>query len=137
MTMEIDKVATRARWKLRALLNLRKSQSAAELLLLYKADILSTLEYRTPAVYHACSTSLAVLDRVQAQLLRELGITAEEALLDFNLAPLETRRDMAMLGLIHKICLGQAPQPLAQFFIRSERPAAVQTREAIADIGFT
>ena len=49
----------------------------------------------------------------QRRLLRELDLTDLEALRDYKLAPLSSRRDMAMLGALHKLCLGTAPPQLA------------------------
>ena len=44
-------------------------------------------------------------------------MTAEvEALERYKLAPLETRRDIGMLGLLHRISLGLAPKLLADLF---------------------
>ena len=40
----------------------------------------------------------------------------DAALHEFNLAPLESRRDMAMLGLIHRTLLGQGPPQFQQWF---------------------
>ena len=36
-------------------------------------------------------------------------ISEEDALMKFSLAPLEARRDIAMLGLIHRTVLGKGP----------------------------
>ena len=60
--------------------------------------------------------TLDQLDRVQRRLLRELGLSAEEALEKYNLALLETRRDIAMLAVLHKVVLGLAPPQLAALF---------------------
>ena len=49
------------------------------------------------------------IDRVQRRFLRELNFSEVAALNEFRLAPLEARRDMAMLGALHKIKLGIAP----------------------------
>ena len=48
---------------------------------------------------------------MQSNFLGELGITSEAALLAHKLAPLAVRRDIAMLGLLHRIVLGLAPEP--------------------------
>ena len=34
------------------------------------------------------------------------------ALTSFNLAPVASRRDVAMLGAIHRVVLGEAPAPI-------------------------
>ena len=36
--------------------------------------------------------------------------------MNFNLAPLSTRRDIAMLGVIHRAALREGPQQLLIFF---------------------
>ena len=83
---------------------------------MYKSQLLSYLEYRTAAIYHACDTILAPLDKFQDRFLKELGISAEDALFHFNLAPLQCRRDMAMLGMLHRTALGKGPDHFQHFF---------------------
>jgi hypothetical protein len=83
---------------------------------LYKAHVLPVLEAQTASVYHASPTVLDNLDRVQRLFLRESGLDDETALLHHNLAPLNARRDMAMLGLLHKCALGEAPPQLLGLF---------------------
>ena len=41
----------------------------------YKSKVLSFVEYRTPAVYHAAKTTLAEIDAVQTRFLRERGLS--------------------------------------------------------------
>ena len=53
---------------------------------------------------------------VQNDFLEMLGISTREALIDFNLVPLTSRRDIAMLGVLHKIVLGVAPTPFQTLF---------------------
>ena len=87
-----------------------------EVVLHYKSHIMSYIEYRTPGLYHACDSTLRPLDKVQSNLFAELGISDEQALRSFNLAPLRSRRDMAMLGLIHRTVLGKGPAQFQTFF---------------------
>ena len=82
------------------LLRSSKYHCDEQLLLQYKAQVVSYLEYRTPAVYHASDTALMALDSLQDRFLRKLSVSALDALMVFNLAPLRTRRDVAMLGLV-------------------------------------
>ena len=79
-------------------------------------------------MYHAAKTILAGIDAVQRRFLRECGLSDEEALLHFNLAPLETRRDIAMLGLIHRSVLGGGPRHFANMFLPSP-PSASQKHD--------
>ena len=90
--------------------------------------MLSYIEYRTAAIYHACSTSLAVLESVQTKLLEAAGVTELEALLNFRLAPLSARRDMALLGLIHRTVLGKGPLQFKQFFQLDEQAGLVDNK---------
>ena len=87
----------------------------------HKAQVLSTLEFSTPAVCHCIRNVLEELDRVHWRLLRELGLTAEDALLNHNLAPLQTRRDIGMLGVIHRTTLGLGPAQFQAWFFPAER----------------
>ena len=109
-------VATEAGWRLRKLLRSRQFFTTPELMHLYKAQILSYIESSTPGVYHAAPSVLERVDRVQLRLLRELEMDELSALCDYRLAPLPARRDMAMLGVLHKVTLGRAPAQLAALF---------------------
>jgi hypothetical protein len=53
MTDAIGEVVADAGWKMRTLLRTRRFYCDADLVTLYKSHLLSYLEYRTPAVYHA------------------------------------------------------------------------------------
>ena len=72
----------------------------------------------TLALYHAAPSTLARVDQVQARFLQEVGPTDHEALKDFWLAPLKSRRDMGMLGVLHKVNLGVAPVQIEKLFPR-------------------
>jgi len=111
-------VATEAGWRLKTLLRSRRYFTTPELMRLYKAQILSFAESSTPALYHAATTTLSRIDRVQTRFLREVGLTELQALKDYRLAPLRSRRDMGMLGLLHKVNLRKAPVQLEELFPR-------------------
>ena len=81
----------------------------------WKSDVLSFIEYRTPAIYHACASALSQIDSRQAMFLRDLGLSALDALVHFKLAPLCSRRDMSMLGVIHRSVLGLGPDHFHEF----------------------
>jgi len=103
-------------WKLNAILRTHRYYNVADLVRLYKAHVLSFIEYRTPGLSHAAATCLAPLDAIQATFLRKLGISSEEALFHFKLAPLHTRRDIALLGVVHRSAIGRGPPQLRQIF---------------------
>ena len=105
-----------ASWKLTTILRTRRFHEVTRLVQVYKSKILSFAEYRTPAVYHAARTMLARIDAIQKRFLRECCTIEEEALVFFNLAPLDTRRDVAMLGLIYRTVLGCGPRHFASMF---------------------
>ena len=108
---------TEAKWKLKSILKVQRYHTVPGLINLYKSQLLSYVEYRTPAVYHAAPSVLAPLDSVQGRLLRELSMSDEDALMHFNLAPLVVRRDIAMLGVIHRAVPGLGPRPVDTFLL--------------------
>ena len=67
---------------------------------------------------------------VQSRFLCEISINEQQALADWNLAPLPCRRAIAMLGLLYRIAMEQAPQPLCELFRRdhSVRTGHTNTR---------
>ena len=105
-------IAKRVRPKLFALLRSRQYYDTAELVLQFKTNILPMIECSTAAVYHASDTVLKPLDQIECHFLRDLGMTVYESFSRYNLAPLCFRRDVAMLGLLHKCTLGIAHEDL-------------------------
>ena len=71
--------------------------------------MLSFIEHATPAIHHAVPFVLEALERVQNSFLDTLHLSKLEALTTFKLAPLSTRRDIAMLGFLHRFSHGKAP----------------------------
>ncbi len=122
MKSAVDACVFKCGWKLKKLLWTRRYFTNGDVVTLFKAHILSYIEYRTPGIYHASSSVLESLDNVLRRLLRELGLTELEALHHFNLAPLETRRDIAMLGVIHRAVLGKGPRQLQNLFVVNASP---------------
>ena len=55
-------------------------------------------------------------------------MTEEEALLNYNLAPLNCRRDMAALGLIHRTVLGVGPEHFKKWFFPAQTVHSYRTR---------
>ena len=141
----VDDCVCQAGWKLRTLLRSRRFFSLPELLQHYKSQVLSFIEYRTPALTHASTTVLAPLDAAQNIFLHELGISLEKGLLDFNLAPLCVRRDIANLGIIHRSLPGKGPEHFHSFFVldnssqyygtRSRSPHARYLRDPYRGMG--
>ena len=124
----IHSLAAEAGWRIRTILRTRRFHSTSELVHLYKSQVLSFLEYRTAAIYHACDTHLDHIDRLQRRFLREIDVTAEQAVNEYNLAPLSTKTDIAMLGMIHRAAMGRGPAQLHQFFLPTVDRSLFPTR---------
>ena len=116
MGSAIHACAVEASWKLRTIVRTRRFYTDAELVLFFKSHILSFIEYRTPAVYHAATTTLRPLDQILCNFLKQVNVSDMDALMHFGLAPLRTRRDIAMLGVIHRSVLGHGPAQFQNFF---------------------
>ena len=86
------------------------------------------MEYRTAAVYHATDTVLKPLDKLQDSFLQKLEIASLEALVEFDLACLATRRDIAMLGLVHRAAFRKGPPQFWEFFTKAPDTTRVRTR---------
>ena len=112
MEDEVSRLASECSWKTTQLLRVGSFYDAEQLILLYKQQVLSYVEYRTAAIYHAADTVLEPLEAVQNRILRAVGISEIDALIHMKLAPLRTRRDIAVLGIIHRTVLGRGPELL-------------------------
>ena len=107
MEAAVTAIVRKAGPKLTALLRTKPYYSTGDMMQAYKSHVLCLLEGATGAVYHASATVLARLDHLQERFLRELNLIEEDAFLNFNLAPLSLRREIAMLGLIFKCAKGE------------------------------
>ncbi len=96
----------------------------------YKAHVLSLLEQSAGAIYHAADSHLDVLDSLQRRFLREIGLSENNAFLKHNLAPLRLRRDIAVLGLLHRIQLGEAHDDFSRLFEKATHPTTTTTRHS-------
>ena len=104
------------RWKLRSILRTHRFMTGDQLIDIYKSRLLGFIEYRNPGIYHACDSSLGELDKIQEELLEAACVSERDALLKFNLAPLSARRDIALLGLVHRTMLGLGPVQFQEYF---------------------
>ncbi len=134
MSSAVREIAKEAGWKVKTLLRCRRFYCQRELVKLYKAQVLSFIESRTPAIHHAAPSVLDSVDRVQRRFLREVGLSEVDALVRYRLAPLSARRDIAMLGLVHRASHGRAPRPLVDLLSagpRHVRPADTSVTRGI------
>ncbi len=125
------KCARKAAFKSKALIRCRRFYSTNDLIALYKSHVLSFIEYRTPGLHFASSSILVEIDDGQSRFLKEIEVSEESAFMVFNLAPLQVRRDIAILGIIHRASLQQGPPQLWKFFRRSGDAESGRTRREL------
>ena len=116
---------------MRTILRTSRYYKPGKIIDIFKARVLGYMEYRTAAIYHCAKHLLDQVDLVQKRLCKAVGITSEDVLIHFNLAPLKARRDMAMLGLIHRAVLGKGPDHFNKHFVRAPAARRPEGREAI------
>ena len=133
MASATHKCARKAAWKTKSLLRVRRFYTVLDLVGLYKSHVLSYIEYRTAGVHFASTSVLNGLDDVQRNFLRQLDLNEIDAFMSFNVAPLCVRRDIAVLGVIHRAALREGPPQLWKFFIadlESRRDSRTVVRHA-------
>ena len=108
MLQAIDAILARMRPKITAILRLRSHYAPQSLIDQYKTHIWGFLECQNGAIFHAATSYLEKFDKLQASFLHELNIEESNAFLDCNFAPPTLRRNIGILGLLHKRVLGKA-----------------------------
>ena len=73
MFAAVCSVAAQAGSRLRTLLRASRFYDTVALVKLYKSNVLSFIEYGTPAFYHASPSVLAALDGIQSAFLDHLS----------------------------------------------------------------
>ena len=102
MADEIRKLVSKCSWKAKLMLRSHRCHSDAHMMGLFKTKVLNYIEYRTAAISHAARSALRPLGAVLSDFLKQINMTELDALRNFNLAPLQVRRGIAMLGMIHR-----------------------------------
>jgi hypothetical protein len=127
LTMEaaIDSITKKVRPKFKSLLRTRIFYSEGDIILQYKFHMLTILETHTGAIYHATTSALKNLDKLQIHFLEQLGLNEKQAFLQHNLLPLELRRDIAILGFLHKSNLGLNHPGVNEFFKAGGMPTII------------
>ena len=116
MASECQRVRKKAAPKAQAILATRGFYSIRDLIGQFKSHVWCHLEFSSGAIYHAADSHLKDVDSVQDSFIRALGLSAESAFVDFKMPPLCLRRDIAILGLLHKVVLGIAHPEFAELF---------------------
>ena len=126
----IMETAAQAHSRVQMVLRTRRFNTDSETFRLYKAQVLSFLEHATPAIHHATPFHLSSLDRVQSSFLEAMQLTEAEAFVKHKLAPLSTRRDIALLGFLFRFAHGLAPRCFNELF-RFGQAAALPRRRSV------
>ena len=103
----VEQILSKVRPKITAILRTRGYYDVPELINQFKTHIWSHMEMHSGGIFHAASSLLDKIDGTQRRFLRELGISQAQAFLDFNFAPPSLRRNIGLLGLLHKRVLGK------------------------------
>ena len=64
------------------------------------------MEAHSGGIFHACSSQLDRFDRCQQHFLEKLDSSEKAAFIEHNFAPPVLRRNIGILGLLHKRVLG-------------------------------
>ena len=108
MEPAIEKVLNLVHPKVKALLRTRHIYCLSDILQQFKAHIWGYFEYISGSVNHAMDSLLNKFDQVQNSFLRELGLSPEMAFLEYKFAPVTLRRDIGLLGFVHKCVVGNS-----------------------------
>ena len=108
----VDHIVSWARPEIKALLRTHGIYDTRTMLQQYKIHIQGGTEYTNGAILRACDTVLSRIDHLQEQFLDETHLIAEDAFLDYSFASQTLRRDIGILGFIHKRILGLCHQIL-------------------------
>ena len=129
MYQAIDAILAQIRPKVKAILRTRTHYDISSMIGQFKTHIWGLMEIHNGAIFHAASSALAKIDHVQQHFLDELGISDSEAFLRFNFAPPLLRRNIGILGLLHKRVLGKG-HPIFQRLLPFHRDVFGSLRPA-------
>ena len=107
MHTAIDQLLSKIRPKSTAILRTRTYYGISELINQFKTHIWGLIEMHSGAYFHAATSLLDKIGQVQRSFLHKLGVSEEHAFLNHNFAPTILRRNIAILGLLHKRVLGK------------------------------
>ena len=127
MRQAIERIMSQVRPKILAILRTKQHYSVKDLIGQFKTHIWGIMAQHTGAIFHSANYLLDKLDNCQTRFLNEIGISEIDAFLEFNFAPLRLRRNIGVLGLLHKRVLGLAHpifQDLLPFHDHSQHGAS-------------
>ena len=116
MANEINRILKKVRPQIKLLLRTRYFYSVRDMILQFKTHILCVLEGTMDMIFYTNSTRFNALDHILDSFLSELNVSSQDAFFKFNLAPLKFRRNIGMLGFIHKAVLGHSHRKICALF---------------------
>ena len=102
MSQAIDKILSQMRPKRQAILRTKPHYCVKELINQFKTHVWGIVETHSGAIFHASDYLLDKLDSAQRHFLNEVGVTEAEVFKEYNFAPPKFRRDIGVLGFLHK-----------------------------------
>ena len=123
MAGAIHVVVGQCSWNNQELMKVSRFHTVVEMINLYKSHVLPFIQYRTSGIYPGCDSHLAALGSIQTSFLCNFGIHPIEALMHLNLAPLRARREISMMGLIHRTLLRKGPSHFQRYFFMQKLAA--------------
>ena len=120
MQKALEKILAQMRPKIKAILRMRQYYDVKELISQFKTHIWGLMETHNGAIFHASSSILSRLDDIQRQFLKEIGETERNTFLNFNFAPPLLRRNIGILGVLHKRVIGKS-HPIFQQLLPFQR----------------
>ena len=121
MNLAIDDVVSHLKWEVFVLNWVRRFYVVSDMVRLWRSNVLLYTQCRTRTISHASQLRLSHIHALQESYLRDLGLSPLDALVHFKLAPLACRRDIVLLGVIHRA----APKSFPRIF-----PATLAMDEA-------
>ena len=108
MNDAVDSILAKVRPKIAAILRTRGHYDTATLIQQFKTHVWGLMECHSGGIFHASTTLLNKIDGTHRRFLRDLGVSEAAAFLEHNFAPPTLRRNIGILGALHKRVLGKS-----------------------------
>ena len=102
MDIEIERICSITKPKINAMLRIANLYTKTDMIQQFKTHIWGYFEYSCGSILYATENQLQKIDNIQTRFLRHLNIDEDVAFLEYNFAPTMLRRDIGILGFIHK-----------------------------------
>ena len=114
MNYAIDAMLAKIRPKIVAILRTRTHYDTATLIQQFKTHVWGLMECQSGGIFHASTTLLNKIDGTHRRFLRDIGVSEAAAFLEHNFASPTLRRNIAILGALHKRVLGKSHPVMEQ-----------------------